>query len=350
MESRIWGCTTKDSLLFVSVLWCLFTLYHVLMWRLIDALWHLAVSDVRPVPGGVFPCHEIRLSQFVLRMWRVIDALWHLALSDVCVVPGSVFPRHEIIYIGPPCAAVLGHVCSVVSDTLSCEICAYCTTRCRYIMRCVWCAVCRCVTVLGCVISCWAMQWLCCGTEVCFMSLGDVGYLRYIFVMSSYAMRYLYRVCLAACAMFHVITQRIFCFQSCLPWTGNFYLRWIKKHVKFQEPKAYPEHTVFLLRILGLAHSWIHLFTERGNPTSNHCVSYNWLHVWYLKINRFDIILYLNNDIKHGRRGILFWVAWNTKGVTWQQISMFLKALAGVLFYNLETWLYKLLAADKSVK
>jgi hypothetical protein len=101
-----------------------------------------------------------------------------------------------------------------------------------------------------------------------------------------------------------------------------------------------------MLRIYGFAHSWIQLFTERGNPTSNHSVSYNWVRVWYIKISRFDIILYLNNDIKHGRRGILFWVAWITKCVTWQQMSMFLKALTGILFYNLETWLCKLLAGD----
>jgi len=158
------------------------------------------------------------------------------------------------------------------------------------------------------------------------------------------------RVCVATCAVCHMITQRIFWCQKCLPWTGNFYLRWIKIYGKVEEPKAYPKQAVLFLRICGFAHSWTQLFTERGNPTSNHSVSYNWVRVWYIKISRFNIILYLNNDIKHGRRGLYF--EWPELQRVWHdnKCPCFWKHWRGILFYNLETWLCKLLAADKSVK
>jgi hypothetical protein len=151
------------------------------------------------------------------------------------------------------------------------------------------------------------------------------------------------------CALLHVLcvmaAQRIFLVSKLSSMNWQNWPQVNKKHVIDQEPKAYPKQGVFLLHVYGFAHSWIHLFTEHGNPTSNHSISYNWVRVWYVKISRFYIILYLNNDTKCGRRGI-FLVAWITKCVTWRQMSMFLKAMAGILFYNLETWLCKLLAGD----
>jgi hypothetical protein len=136
------------------------------MWRVIAALWHLTVSDVCVVPGSVFPCHEIRLSQLVLCVWHVIDALWHLAVSDVCHTRQCLPAPWD--YLDWPTLCCRTRTClqchvwytfmKLVHVALSDfgTLWDVCTTP----------SVGHSMTVLCCLISCWAVQWLCCGTEV----------------------------------------------------------------------------------------------------------------------------------------------------------------------------------------
>lgn len=153
MQSRIWGCTTKDTS-FVCI--CSVTFVHFVP--------RAYVACDRCIVASLSVRCARRTSQCLPAPWDYLDWATLCCRTRTRLQCRVWYTFMKFVHIAPSDVGILWDVCSAPT-------------------------VCHSMTVLGCVISSWAVQWLCCGTEGCVMSLGDVGYLRYIFIMSSYAMR-----------------------------------------------------------------------------------------------------------------------------------------------------------------
>jgi len=192
MRNGTWGCKTKHT---SFVCFCSVTFVYFVP--------HAYVAYDRCVVASRSVRCVRRTRQCLPTPWGYLDRASLCFCTRTCLQCRVRYTSMKFVRIAPSYVGILWDVCSAPP-------------------------VCHSMTVLGCLISRWVVQWLCYSTEVCVMSLGAMEYLHYIFVMSSCA-RDVSRVCLATWAVCHMIAQRIFVYcQNCLPWTGNIDLRCIK--------------------------------------------------------------------------------------------------------------------------
>ena len=165
-------------------------------------------------------------------------------------------------------------------------ILCYSSRRCLYAMRHVMfhlmSKVCHAMAVLGCLISCCAMQWSYCGTEVCvvIMWYGAMGCLHGITLISCCVTRILCfsillchevsRHCAMLCVLSVIWLHREFFNIKIVFHNLEIWLEMNTKHFKNQAWKAGPKQVVLLLFMCGFSYHCLQLFTEHWNPTSNH--------------------------------------------------------------------------------
>jgi hypothetical protein len=215
MQSRIWGCTTKDT---PYVCLCSVTFIHFVP--------HAYVAhDRRVVASRSVRCVS-RTRQCLPVPWDYLDWATLCCCTRTCLQFRVWYSFMKFVRIAASDFGILWDVCTTPSVGSS-------------------------MTVLGCLISCWAVNCLCCGTEVFVTSLGAMGYLQYIFVMSSCAMRCLWNVPCYMCCVLYDSTENFFC-QNCLQWTGNFDLRWIKKTCQRSGTEGISQASGFLVTYIWL--------------------------------------------------------------------------------------------------